>query len=291
MSRPLFQHIYLPDKETYNVLKVERPYFVVPWHLHPEIEIMSIVKGEGSRFVGDSIENFEAGDLVIVGSDLPHCWKNGPAHYEPNAVCRAEARVILFREESFGKDFFNMSELKNIKEMFRLAQRGISFNGGTATYISEKINKAYEQSGVKRFISFVDILNELAESKEYKLLSSSGYKPLIFASDMQRINKIVDYLMENFQKPIKLEDIAAHAYMSPTAFCRYFKAHTHKTVIRFLNELRVGFAKKLLIDNEKNISDIHYICGFHNASNFYEQFKKIAGCTPLHFRKQHELRL
>jgi len=94
--------------------------------------------------------------------------------------------------------------------------------------------------------------------------------------------------MLNFNKHLQLGDIASQAYMSPTAFCRYFKLHTNKTVVSFLNELRIGYAKKLLIENEHSVSDIHYLCGFHNASNFYEQFKRAAGCSPLQFRKRHE---
>lgn len=291
MSEPLFQHIYLNEDQSYNILKVDRPFFVVPWHVHPEIEIMSIVDGEGTRFVGDDIENFTAGDLVVVGSNLPHCWKNGTRHYEPGYNIRAKAQVILFREESFGNGFFNIKELRSILEMFRRAQQGICFSGRKAISVSKKIAVAYGQSGVNRFISFIDILNDLAESGEYKLLSSEGYRPPLFTSDMQRLNRVVDHLMGNFQMSIKLDDVAALAYMSPTAFCRYFKNHTNKTVFRFLNELRVGLAKKLLLEDKNNISDIHYVCGFHNASNFYEQFKKIAGCSPLQFRKQHESRL
>lgn len=287
MSEPLFQHIYLKEAQSYNILKVDRPYFIVPWHLHPEIEIMLITKGNGSRFVGDSIENYEIGDLVIVGSNLPHCWKSGPQHYEPEINYRAGARVILFRTECFGEHFFKISELKEIHELFLRAERGICFSGKTKTVVAEKIARAYSLSGVKRFMSFIDILNDLATSTEYKLLSSPSYKSNLFDGDMQRLNKVFDYLMLNYNKPIRLEDIAAEAYMSPTAFCRYFKSHTNKTVFNFLNELRIGYAKKMLIENNINISDIHYLCGFHNASNFYEQFKKIAGSSPLQFRKQH----
>jgi hypothetical protein len=237
MSEPLFQHIYLQDEETYNILKVDRPYFVVPLHLHPEIEIMSIVEGEGSRFVGDSVENFEAGDLVVVGSNLPHCWKSGSRHYEDGSVLRAQARVILFRQENFGSGFFNISELRNIQDLFARAQRGICFTGKTSISAAKKIAAAYRQKGVRRFIAFIDLLNDLAESTEYRMLSSGGYKPLLIATDMQRLNKVFDYLMLNFDKSLKLETIASQAYMSPTAFCRYFKSHTNKTVFNFLNEL------------------------------------------------------
>jgi len=288
MSEPLFQHIYLKDQETYNVLKVDRPFFVVPWHLHPEIEIMSILEGEGSRFVGDSVENYEAGDLVMVGSNLPHCWKSGSGHYLEQPDCRARAHVVLFQPENFGEGFFNISEFRNIQEMFVRAQRGICFTGNTSKMASEKLVGAYRKKGIKRFIAFIDLLNDLAESTDYRLLSSVGFKSVSYATDMQRLNKVFDYLLLNFHKSLRLEEIASQAYMSSTAFCRYFKSHTNKTVFNFLKELRIGHAKKLLIEDNKNISDIHYYCGFPNASNFYEQFKKITGCSPLQFRKQHE---
>jgi AraC-like DNA-binding protein len=178
-----------------------------------------------------------------------------------------------------------------VKDMLARAQRGISFSGKSAASVSQKISKAYNQHGVRRFIAFIDILNDLAEISEYRHLSSVDYKPTILADDMNRLNKVIDFLTKNFQRPLSLEQIAAEAFMSPTAFCRYFKEHTNKTVIRFVNELRVGHAKKLLTHDRSNVSDIHYDCGFPNASNFYEQFNKIAGCSPLKFRKQQEGRL
>lgn len=288
MAKPLFQHIYLHEQQSYNILKVSRPYFVVPWHFHPEIELMNIVKGEGTRFVGDSIENFEAGDLVLVGADLPHCWKSGPRHYEKNKNFRAIARVILFREDSFGKDFFNALEFKKIKELLIKAQRGIRFTGKTASRIAEKIAKAYGQHGISRFIAFIDIMDDLSQSKEFTYLTSVHYKSVSLGSDMERMSAVLDYIMNNFREPIRLKDIADCAYMSPTAFCRYFKAHTNKTVVSFINEVRISYAKKLLIESDDKISDICYLCGFSNASNFYEQFKKIAGCSPLQYRNENE---
>lgn len=288
MGGILFQHINLEDEQSFNILKVNRPYFIVPWHLHPEIEIMLIVKGTGSRFVGDSFENFEPGDLVMVGSYLPHCWKNSLKHYQQDSSGKADARVILFKQECFGEKFFKISELKNIKNLFIRAQRGVLFTGKTNISVSKKIIKAYSQKNYKRFISFIDILNDLAESTEYRLLSGTNYKPDLYKSDVNRLNKVLDFLSLNYHEPLRLEDIAAQAYMSPNAFCRYFKSHTNKTVINFLNELRIGYAKKLLLQNKKNISDIYSLCGFYNASNFYEQFRKITHCSPLQFRKQHE---
>jgi AraC-like DNA-binding protein len=199
--------------------------------------------------------------------------------------------VILFKEECFGQDFFNAAEFRAISDLFSRAQRGVCFSGKFAAEISEKMSRAYAQHGVRRFVSFIGILNDLAEQEDYRLLASADYKPPVLPPDMNRLSKVLDFLTRNFQKPLSLQEIAAEAYMSPTAFCRYFKEHTNKTVIRFLNELRVGHAKKLLTQDRSNVSEIHYDCGFPNASNFYEQFSKIAGCSPLKFRKQQEGRL
>ncbi len=181
--------------------------------------------------------------MVVIGSHLPHCWKSGLRHYQPETTFNAEARVILFQKKSFGEEFFKLFEMKHISEMFVRAQRGILFTGKTCPRVSEKIHKAYTEKGVSRFLSFVDILNDLAESRDYRLLCSIGYKPDLFESDAERLNRVFDFLILNFNEPLLLKDIASQAYMSSTAFCRYFKSHTNKTVINFLNELRVGHAK------------------------------------------------
>ena len=127
MNNPLFQKIHLQNNRSFNVLKVERPYFIVPWHVHPEIEIMFVMRGHGTRFVGDSIENFKPNDLVIVGSNLPHVWKNDREHYEEGSNLVAEARVILLREDCFGADFFKVPEMSSVRDLFIRAERGLKF--------------------------------------------------------------------------------------------------------------------------------------------------------------------
>lgn len=249
---------------------------------------MLVVQGEGTRFVGDSIERFGPGDLVMVGANLSHVWKNGPAHYDEHSGQRAKARVILFREDCFGKGFFTAPEMQSIAELFGRAQRGIKFWGNTQTVVAEQIVKAHTQQGVKRFLMFVEILHALAESGEYALLTSLGYRPALQAGDLQRLNRVLDYLLHHFCQPIRLDEVAGLASMSPTAFCRYFKSRTNKTLVGFVNELRVGHAHKLLMESQDNISRICYECGFNNVSNFYEQFQKITGRTPSQYRQEHQ---
>ena len=287
MHEPLFQRIHVAEDQSYNVLKVDRPHFVVPWHFHPEIELLLIVEGEGTRFVGDSIDRFGPGDLVLVGSNLSHVWKNSDRHYQEEAPLRAKARVILFRDDCFGQSFFKIPEMQPIQALFQRAKRGIHFYGKTQRIVADKLVKAYAQQGTKRLLTFLDILHDLAHSQQCTTLSSLSYTQSMEAGDLVRLNKVLDYLITEFRNPLRLEAIATQANMSPTAFCRYFKSRTNKTVIGFINELRVGYAHKLLIETSANISDICFECGFNNVSNFYEQFQAITGRTPAQYRKDH----
>lgn len=287
MHEPLFQRIHVAENQSYNVLKVDRPYFVVPWHFHPEIELLLIVEGEGTRFVGDSINRFGPGDLVLVGSNLSHVWKNSARHYEEETSFRAKARVILFRDDCFGEPFFKTPEMQPIQALFQRAKRGIHFYGRIQQSVADKIFKAHSQQGAKRLLTFLDILHDLAHSQQCTTLSSLSYTQSMEAGDMVRLNKVLDYLIAEFRNPLRLEAVAAQANMSPTAFCRYFKRRTNKTVIEFINELRIGYAHKLLIETPGKVSDICFDCGFNNVSNFYEQFQAITGRSPAQYRRDH----
>lgn len=267
--------------------KVTKPYFIVPWHFHPEIEIMLVTSGKGTRFVGDSIEYFEPYDLVMVGANLAHVWKNDQEHYREGSELVAQCIYTVFTEDSFGKGFFNVPEMSKVKQLLSKASRGIKFEGRTRMRVTEKILESFGQTGVEQFISLVGILNDLSLSEEYTFLSTIGYDQKIQASDMQRLNGVLDFLMKNFRNEIKLEQVASIASMSPTSFCRYFKSRTNKTVIQFLNEIRIGHAHKLLIETQYNMDQISAESGYKNVSNFYEQFQKITGKSPFKFRKEH----
>lgn len=291
MKAPLFFKIQLPESKPYDVVKVTLPHFVVPWHFHPEIEIMLITKGKGTRFVGDSIEAFEPYDLVMVGTNLAHVWKNNQEHCEEGSTCVAECIYIVFREDSFGKDFFDIPEMHKIKELLSKAERGLKFGGDTKSLIAEKIIKASQQNGVEQFISLMGILNHLSSSDDYSFLSTIGFNGKIQTFDLHRLNGVLDYVMINFKNDIKLEDVANVANMAPTSFCRYFKNRTNKTVMQFINEIRIGYAHKMLVETQHNVEQICYECGFKNVSNFYEQFQKITGKSPFKFRKEHNERV
>lgn len=291
MKAPLFFKIQLPESKPYDIVKVSLPHFVVPWHFHPEIEIMLITKGKGNRFIGDSIESFEPYDLVMVGSNLAHVWKNSQEHYEADSSHVAECIYIVFKEDSFGQDFFKIPEMHKIKDLLARSERGIKFTGKTRASVAEKIIAAVDQTGVQQFISLMEILNQLSVSEDYSFLSTIGFSGKIQTFDLNRLNGVLDYVMSNFKNDIKLSEVAKIASMSPTSFCRYFKTRTNKTVMQFINEIRIGYAHKMLVETSHSVEQICYECGFKNVSNFYEQFQKITGTSPFKFRKEHSERV
>ncbi len=280
----------MPKDKPFDFHKVAKPYFVVPWHFHPEIEIMLITKGKGTRFIGDSIEHFEPYDLVMVGPNLAHVWKNNH-HLEAGNNQTAECIYILFTENSFGPDFFKIPEMVPLRNLLTKSNRGIKFFGETKLSVAEKILKAHQQTGVPQFITFMEILHALSGSDEYELLSSIGFNGKIQASDLHRLNDVLDYLMKNFKAEVRLEEIAEIANMSSTSFCRYFKSRTNKTVFEFINEIRIGHAHKLLIETPYNMDQICFESGFKNVSSFFKQFKTVTGKTPSKFRQDHNERI
>lgn len=289
MKKALFQKIREQENLSFNLLHVKRPFFKVPWHFHPEIEIMLIINGEGTRFVGDSVSNFEPGDLVMIGPNLSHVWKNSDVHYESNPNVVAEAFVILFRADCFGKDFFQLCEMSEIMKLIRSAERGIVFSKNLSGKLSEKFIGAYNSPSVfEKFMIFLEILNQLSIAKEYSFLTSPGYLLQDRSFDLERLNHVLDYVMLHYRESISLEYAAKLAHMSVPAFCRYFKNRTNKTFIQFINELRIGYAHRRLIETQHSIVEICYECGYGQLSNFYKQFQLLSGCSPAVYRKAHE---
>lgn len=287
MKTPLYIKIQLPERKLYDIVDVKLKHFEVPWHFHPEIELMLITSGKGTRFIGDSIESFEPGDLVMVGANLAHVWKNSADHYLEETDCVAACTYCVFREDSFGKEFFNIPENQKIRDLVSRSERGIKFGRKVAAEVSDIIKSSASKKGIEQFIALMTILNILSNTDDYSYLSTIGFNGKIQTFDLNRLNRVLEYVMENFRNDIKLEDVAAEASMSPTSFCRYFKNRTNKTVMQFINEIRIGYAHKMLLETQYNVEQICYECGFKNVSNFYEQFQKVTGTSPFKFRKEH----
>lgn len=284
---PKLEKIPFQTMSSIAVKKEVTPYMDYPWHYHPEFEIIYVERSYGIRLMGSHIGNFRDGDLMFISPNLPHVWRNDNDFYQNNKNKKVVVYVIHFREGVFGENFFSLPEFASLHKLFSLGQQGILIKGKNHKKISGLIKKVYAASGINRFILFLEILEAISNNQEYDLLSSPGYAKSINTIDTQRINKIVDYILDNYSNDIRVVETAGLVNMNKASFCRYFKAHTNKTFTQFLNEIRIAHACKLLIDSNMNASQVCYEVGYNNISHFNRQFKLFTGTSAMVYVKKY----
>ncbi|MFY0713763.1 AraC family transcriptional regulator [Seonamhaeicola sp. NFXS20] len=267
----------------------EYPYFLKIWHYHPELELVVILKSEGTCFVGDSIEKFEVGDVVLIGKDLPHMWLNDEDYFNEESNKSAKAIAIHFKQDYLGNTFFKTPEMSHLSKLFERAKFGIKFLNVSKNLILE-IQNMMKLKGFDKTITFLTILDKLANHKQTKQLASEGFVNSFKSSKSDTQDKVQAYIFKNFNNNISLDEAANIAHMNTSAFSRYFKRVNRKTFSRYVTEIRIGYACKLLIENKFNISAICYESGFKNISNFNRQFKLIMNCTPSDYLKNYRIK-
>lgn len=266
-----------------NTIKVKWdnfPHFTFPWHHHREYEIVYVLKSFGIRYVGDSIENFNEGDLVLLGSNLPHYWKSAPEFHENNPKLKVNAVVIQFSTDLFGTNQLELPEFAAINSLLSNAGQGIKFNSVQTKPVQKKVVKMLRLSGFDRYIGLLDILNEMAKNTDFELLASAHFEKDSMGYGDNRINKILTYINYNYREKINITNLANLSGMNVTAMCRYFKSKTGKTIVQHINELRIGYACKLMTEKQMQIAQIAIECGFNNISNFNRTFKQYTSKTP-----------
>ncbi|PXY01256.1 AraC family transcriptional regulator [Marinifilum breve] len=256
------------------------PHIEVPWHYHPEFELIFIEKSHGTLVVGDCIDHFNDGDMIFIGPNTPHIMKNDDLFYSKESEERVIAWVVHFKEDSFGKEFFLLPEMRRIKEMLINSFKGIRIEGSTKYKIIQHLKNLHTSDYSQRIIVLLQILQLIAQSEDLEYLASDSFVESFKQSSNQKLYKIYEYVSENFQQKIDLEEAAKIANMSKTAFCRFFKSKTQKTFSEFLNEMRINYAQKLLAEGKLSVSQIAYECGFNSPSYFNKQFKAFTGKSP-----------
>jgi AraC-like DNA-binding protein len=284
MSPKLLKVLPNPN-HSFSVRRDVVPYFYNRWHFHPEVELLHIEKGSGIQFMGDNMHRFEEGDVVLVGSGLPHYWRCDDAYFEVSDTLKAISTVAHFREDFWGREFLNLPENIKIKELLLKAKRGLRIKGQTAESIRQLLEDLLYAEEAERICLMLKALHVLVRSRELEPVASAAYHAETNYHDTDRMNDIYKFTATHYREKISLAQVAAAANISPSTFCRFFKTHTRKSYNTFLQELRVGHASKLLIENKKTITQICYGSGFHNVTNFYKTFKKLTGKTPQEFRK------
>jgi AraC-like DNA-binding protein len=285
--KPILRKVDNGYNYSFSVREDICPYFDSHWYYHPEVELTLIRKSSGMLFVGDSVERFNEGDVILMGSNLPHLWRSDDEYFNHDPGLQVEAVVIHFMEDFWGPGFLELSELKSIKNLLKKSRRGIRIQGETKRILNTKMEMILHARDVQRIEYLLSMLYLIAASDEYELLSSVGFMLPADLINSERINRIYNYTFNNFQNEITIREVAEAANISPNYFCRYFKSQANKTYWQFLLEVRIGYACKLLLENKLNVSEICYTCGFNNLSNFNRQFKSIVHKTPLLYQKEY----
>lgn len=260
-------------------------FFYNPWHFHPELELTLVVKSYGQRQVGDSIENFYPGDLVLVGSNLPHVWKNDQSFLLDENKKDAAAVVVKFSEDFAGKEFMNLPEMRVVKDLIlKKATFGVKLTGGLRDDIEKEIRLLCALTADELLIKVLQLLLKIAKSNEYILLASNLYKKETLRSN-HRINKVLDHIMDNYHQNLTLDELAEIIHMNKNAFCKFFKNSMGNTLFTVINEIRIAKACQQLLETEKSVLQISLDVGFTNLSNFNRVFKKQMKKAPLFYRR------
>ncbi|MEN8247603.1 MAG: AraC family transcriptional regulator [Bacteroidota bacterium] len=259
------------------------PHFYSTYHTHEELQLTMVIKGHGTAYIGDKILHFDEGDIYLLGQNLPHVFKDDMKDGDADI----ESISIFFLPTFLGEGFLSLPETRSIAKLILQTGRGIKINDDLQEEITRLIWLIQNSNGLTRLTTLVKILEQIAHESNITLITSPGYHKPKRSVDGQKINDVFDFMMANYNREIKLEEVADIAHMSSTAFCRYFKHHTRKTYSRYLNEIRIGQACKLLVDRSFSVSEVCYKSGFNNISNFNRQFKKITDFTPSEYQKHH----
>lgn len=271
-----------------SVISREDPFFQSPFHSHPELELVYIKESYGKRIVGNSVEQFVSGDMVFLGSDIPHVWLNDEIYYKGINTLKAQAIVVYFNKDIFGPIFYELKETQKINNLFNRAGRGLSITGKTNELIAKKLEKLVHKKNFEIIIGLFEILSMLSESSDIAFVNNEAYTPSNESAKNDRLSDVFEYVKDNFKQDISLDEIAKIANLTPTSFCRMFKSKTQKHFVEYLNEIRVSNACKFLIETDMGMSEIAYECGYKTVSNFNKLFKKLTETTPKEYRKNTE---
>lgn len=286
--RSAIRKLSISENKCFEIYRLQEAYFDPQWHFHPEFQLFTVLKGTGTRFIGDHVAPFKAGEVVFTGSNLPHLWRSDPEYFEGNGQMMTDGIVIYFHKSMISEEFLQKDESIRIRQLLQAANRGMIWMGTEAAQISRKMMRLLQMESFERILLLLEILNDLAKHNNFSLLSSEGYSNTLNPVGTERMRKVHAYVMQNFTNKITLEEVAEVANMTPAAFSRYFKRSANRTFSNFISEIRIGYACKLLIENRLSSSQACFQSGFNTLSNFNKQFKSITGMSPLKYKRLYE---
>lgn len=284
MKTIMNERLSISNSAPLNVRFYDYNHFTYPLHFHSEYEIIYIKESTGTRFIGNNIASFEAGDIVFIGSNLPHFLKSDDLYHEGNDDMRVKGTIIHFEKDFMYYAINQYPQFIKIKNLLHESQRGIYFARETVPKLQELLEKIPLEKGINQLLLFLEILKEMSEVESRQSISTSDFvNDTVY--DSVRIDKVMSFLNQNYTRTISLEEIASFAAMNTSAFCRYFKSKTGKSFKNYILDMRIGYACKLLVMEDSSISTISSKCGFETISHFNKNFKKNIGYVPSQYRK------
>lgn len=274
-----------PTVNSFSIRRDSVPDVNNYWHYHREIELIYFKYGSGTQFIGDSTIPFKPGNIVLVGSHLPHYWKFDERYFSSAEGAEIDVIVIHFCEDFLGECFLNLPENKMIRKILQRSKKGIQVQDSNSQQIGKLMEQIFLSVGAKRLLLLLEILAIIGNDLKGFTLLSADFLNNISIKDNSPISNIYNHILVNFNKKISIAELADFANISVASFSRYFKTHIGMTYKQFLLDVRVGQACKLLIEGGMNVKQIRYECGFQNVVSFHKQFKEITGKSPLEYQK------
>jgi len=265
------------------------PYFYIHLHRHPETQITWVVSGEGTLIIGNNMQPFQSGDLFVIGANQPHLFKSDPSYFVASNRKKIHSLNIFFNTNGFLSQLLEFPEMHSIKKFISISNYGIQASENDASKLSEHFLKIRNSPDGFQLAYFIEMLQVMANLRQWKYFSTESFEYVYSDTEGLRMNDIYQYTMNHFTEEITLDKIAAVAYLTPQSFCRYFKKHTSKTYVNFLNEVRINEAcKKFMEKNFESIGNIAYQCGFNSVVSFNRVFKSVTSKTPKEFINAYE---
>ena len=271
--------------ETIRVECWDLENFYEPIHFHEEFQITLILEGGGSLFVSDSVIEFKIGEIYLFGKNLPHVFRNRGNEFLNNGHKKARAVSVFFNQDVLKCLLQDIPEAYAIKRLIDFSLYGVRVSEAKQGLISQKLNALPEKSAFEKVLCLLEIMECISKDNELDFISCQGIPIHTVQENIPKINMVFDFIRNNYNEKITLKQVAYLVNMSPTAFCRFFKYKSQKTFSRFLIEVRIANACKLLYEDDFNTSECCYRCGYNNLSNFHKHFKSVTGMTPLRYRK------
>ena len=277
------------EREAYLTQVDKQPYLYDALHQHPEIQITWMVKGTGRVLLGNYIGEFKPDELFIIGSNIPHVFKNDDEYYQELNHLEAHAITVFVDFQQFKQHFLTTSNMIDVHDFLLSTKHCLKLKTIKNTPLVKWMTDIDELKGLSKTIRVLEVVEWLSNQTTYETLISETIDYNVQEVDGKRLNEVIQFVMKEYQRPIQLTEVANIANMTTPSFCRFFKQRTRKSFIVFLNELRVNQACKLLLEKDVSVLEVALMAGFNNLSHFNRKFKAIAGVTPTDFRNRHKV--